>query len=212
MRGLVLLCLVATACTEDVGDGPNFASAGGSSPTSASASGSSSSGAGATGDTTSGGGTSTAGATTGASGSTGGTSDDPTGATSTTGSETSAVSGASESTSGGSGPSGGGTPLDPDLDVPSEGESCMFPGSLNECPGVATVCRFYTAEEGRCESCDNCGNLNAACTTGTDCDILFSCYAGRCTNFCQLGTPSCGPVENCLDIGHPTHGVCDPFA
>jgi hypothetical protein len=160
MRGLVLLCLVATACTEDVGDGPNFASAGGSSPTSASASGSSSSGAGATGDTT----------------------------------------------------SGGGTPLDPDLDVPSEGESCMFPGSLNECPGVATVCRFYTAEEGRCESCDNCGNLNAACTTGTDCDILFSCYAGRCTNFCQLGTPSCGPVENCLDIGHPTHGVCDPFA
>jgi hypothetical protein len=41
---------------------------------------------------------------------------------------------------------------------------------------------------------------------------LFSCYAGRCTNFCTLGTVECGPVEDCLDIGHPTHGVCDPFA
>lgn len=82
---------------------------------------------------------------------------------------------------------------------------------MNECPGIS-VCRFYTAEEGRCESCDTCGNLNAPCTEGTDCDILFACYAGRCTNICQLGTFSCGPIEDCLDVGHATHGVCDPFA
>jgi hypothetical protein len=104
-----------------------------------------------------------------------------------------------------------GDPLDPDLDIPNGGEQCTTPGDLNECPGIA-VCRFATTEYGLCESCDACGNLNAACVEGTDCDILFSCYAGRCTNFCTLGTFECGPVEDCLDIGHPTQGVCDPFA
>jgi hypothetical protein len=104
-----------------------------------------------------------------------------------------------------------GDPLDPDLDIPNGGEQCTTPGDLNECPGIA-VCRFATTEYGLCESCDACGNLNAACVEGTDCDILFSCYAGRCTNFCTLGTFECGPVEDCLDIGHPTRGVCDPFA
>jgi len=105
----------------------------------------------------------------------------------------------------------GGDPLDPDLDIPNGGEECTTPGDLNECPGIA-VCRFATTEHGLCESCDACGNLNAPCVEGTDCDILFSCYAGRCTNFCTLGTFECGPIEDCLDIGHPTHGVCDPFA
>jgi len=104
-----------------------------------------------------------------------------------------------------------GDPLDPDLDIPDGGEPCTTPGSLTECPGIA-VCRFATTEQGLCESCDDCGNLNAPCSEGTDCDILFSCYAGHCTNFCTLGTFECGPVEACLDIGHPTMGVCDPFA
>lgn len=104
-----------------------------------------------------------------------------------------------------------GTPLDPDLDIPDGGEQCDYPGDLQSCPGIA-VCRFATAEYGLCESCDACGNLFAPCVEGTDCDILFSCYAGSCTNFCTLGTFECGPVEDCLDIGHPTRGVCDPFA
>jgi hypothetical protein len=107
--------------------------------------------------------------------------------------------------------SGAGTPLDPLLDIPDVGEQCDYPGDLQSCPGIA-VCRFATAEYGLCESCDACGNLNAPCAEGTDCDILFSCYAGHCTNFCTLGTFECGPVEACLDVGHPTRGVCDPFA
>jgi hypothetical protein len=105
-----------------------------------------------------------------------------------------------------------GTPLDPDLDIPNGGEQCDYPGDLQQCAGVATVCRFATAEYGLCESCDACGNLFDPCVEGTDCDILFSCYAGSCTNFCTLGLSECGPVEDCLDIGHPTRGVCDPFA
>jgi hypothetical protein len=115
----------------------------------------------------------------------------------------------SEASSSSSGAELPGDPLDPSLDVPEEGESCTTPGSLVECPGIA-VCRFATTEQGLCESCDGCGNLGAACSEGTDCDILFSCYDGRCTNFCQLGTYDCGPIEDCLDIGHDTYGVCDP--
>lgn len=118
---------------------------------------------------------------------------------------TSSVSGTESSES------GAGTPLDPLLDVPDVGEQCEYPGDLQSCPGIS-VCRFATAEYGLCESCDACGNLNAACVEGTDCDILFSCYAGRCTNFCTLGQSECGPVDACLDVGHPTRGVCDPFA
>jgi hypothetical protein len=125
--------------------------------------------------------------------------------TSSADSSTSPVSGTESSDS------GAGTPLDPLLDIPDAGEQCDYPGDLQSCPGIA-VCRFATAEYGLCESCDACGNLNAPCVEGTDCDILFSCYAGHCTNFCTLGTFECGPVEACLDIGHPTRGVCDPFA
>ncbi|MBC8068215.1 MAG: hypothetical protein IAG13_07770 [Deltaproteobacteria bacterium] len=117
-------------------------------------------------------------------------------------------SGISDSSSSGGGE---GTALDPQLDIPDMGEHCTNPGDLNECPGIS-VCRFATVEYGICESCDNCGNLNAPCVEGTDCDILFSCFAGACTNFCTLGTFECGPVEDCLDVGHPTRGVCNPFA
>lgn len=105
---------------------------------------------------------------------------------------------------------GGGGGLDPDLDTPpASATPCSTPGGMSDCPGIA-VCRFFSATEGRCESCTECGNLGDPCTEGTDCDILFACFEGRCTNICPLGTFYCGPVEDCLNVGHPTHGVCRP--
>ena len=222
MRGslLVVSVLLLGACTEGTGGGPSFGSGSGS-PTGAGTMTSSAEGSsGPSGTAGSGDEATSAGPNTDTSDATSAGESDPTsddnGATSEAESTTSGVT-STDPTAESSGDTSGdptvdGTPLHPELDVPDEGESCTLPGSLNECPGVGTVCRFYTAEEGRCESCDNCGNLNAPCTNGTDCDILFSCFAGRCTNFCQLGTFSCGPIEDCLDIGHATHGVCDPFA
>lgn len=142
---------------------------------------------------------------------------DPSAPGSTSADESSSAATAATAESGSEGASseassgGDGTPLDPELDVPDMGEHCTNPGDLQECAGIA-VCRFATVEYGICESCDACGNLNDPCVQGTDCDILFMCYAGSCTNFCTLGTFECGPVEACLDIGHPTLGVCDPFA
>lgn len=218
---LAVSILLSVACTEDIGGGPSFGSGSGSptggTTTSPSAGGSSgpSGSAGSTGEATSAG-DATSGTPTDTSGGESSPTTTNNGSTDDGGSATdsgvTSMDPTAESTGDPSGdPTVDGTPLDPDLDVPDEGESCSFPGNLNECPGIA-VCRFYTAEEGRCESCEGCGNLNAPCTQGTDCDILFSCFAGRCTNFCELGTFSCGPIEDCLDIGHATHGVCDPFA
>lgn len=133
-----------------------------------------------------------------------------TGSADATGSDGVATDDASDSGSGGSTGDGfPGDPLHPDLDVPNRGEACTTPGSLSRCPALE-VCRFHTTEQGRCESCDACGNLGAPCTEGTDCDILFACFQGTCTNICPLGTFACGPVEDCLDVGHPTHGVCRP--
>ncbi len=136
---------------------------------------------------------------------------DATAADDTTGAVGDASAASDSSSSSDGSDSAAGTPLDPLLDIPDGGQQCDYPGDLNECPGIA-VCRFATVEYGLCESCEQCGNLNAACTQGDECDILFSCYAGHCTNFCTLGTFECGPVEACLDVGHPTRGVCDPFA
>lgn len=100
--------------------------------------------------------------------------------------------------------------LDPRLAVPPAGNDvCDLPGDLNFCPGIS-VCRFYDAAEGRCESCTACGNLYDTCNSGDDCDILFACYDGYCTNFCTLGTYGCGPIEDCLAVGHPLYGVCRP--
>lgn len=101
--------------------------------------------------------------------------------------------------------------LDPRLDIPPAGAPvCSTPGASCSAGGDPGVCRFFSATEGRCESCSDCGNLGASCTDGTECDILFACFAGRCTNICPLGTFYCGPVEDCLDVGHPTYGVCRP--
>ena len=105
----------------------------------------------------------------------------------------------------------GGGGLSSDLSLPDpSGTPCTSPGSLGECPGIE-VCRFFTPTEGRCETCGPCGNLNDPCTASDQCDILFMCFRGRCTNFCTLGTFECGAIEDCVDIGHPTRGVCVPF-
>jgi hypothetical protein len=55
--------------------------------------------------------------------------------------------------------------------------------------------------------------LAAACSSsgnGAECDILFACYNGFCTNFCHIGTTECGYPDDCLDVGCSTHdiGVC----
>jgi len=93
--------------------------------------------------------------------------------------------------------------------VPSaSGEVCHTPGDItNECPSLQ-VCRFFSSLEGRCEGCSPCGNLHVSCSTSSECDILFTCFSGKCTNICQLGTGYCGPVEACLDVGYPGYGVC----
>lgn len=104
---------------------------------------------------------------------------------------------------------GGG--LDPDLRLPSSaGPACSTPGSEKECPGPS-MCRLASPTAGRCESCTNCGNLNELCNASNECDILFQCFRGRCTNFCQLGAYGCGSaISDCLDVGHPTVGMCRP--
>jgi len=104
------------------------------------------------------------------------------------------------------------TPLDPQLATPpASNQPCTWPGSMGECDGIA-VCRHYVAEESRCESCEPCGNLNAFCSASIECDILFTCFQGRCTAACSFETPqTCGVPTDCIDVGHPTHGVCRPF-
>jgi hypothetical protein len=100
--------------------------------------------------------------------------------------------------------------MDPGLVLPGPGgASCTTPGSSTSC-GYLEVCRIAGPNSGRCESCDNCGNLGAYCTTNRDCDILFQCYQHTCTNICPLGTSYCGPVADCLDVGNSKYGVCKP--
>lgn len=86
--------------------------------------------------------------------------------------------------------SGGG--LDPRLDVPpASNEPCSSPRSLSECSGIA-VCRFYSATEGRCESCTACGNLFASCASGEDCDILFVCFEASAPTSARWARASAG--------------------
>lgn len=101
--------------------------------------------------------------------------------------------------------------MDPDLDLPDpSGATCSTPGSSAGC-GALEVCRIADANGGRCESCTSCNNLNQPCSQSSDCDILFQCYAGVCTNICPLGTTYCGAVGDCLDVGNASYGVCNPF-
>ncbi len=120
------------------------------------------------------------------------------------------------SASGGSGGTsasggGGGTgALDPNLSVPNpSGQPCTTPGYGTGCPSLQ-VCRISGPNQGTCESCTQCGNLGASCGSSAQCDILFQCYLGKCTNICPLGTSYCGPPQDCLNVGHATHGVCKP--
>jgi hypothetical protein len=108
-------------------------------------------------------------------------------------------------------PGGGGSGLDPDLSLPDpSGQVCDQPGvGAPECP-AGEVCRYFTSTEGRCEGCTMCGNLGASCTATNQCDTLFECYKGQCTNFCTLGSTECGAPADCINIGHATRGVCRP--
>lgn len=101
--------------------------------------------------------------------------------------------------------------LDPLLSLPDPSGVPCVPGLASEigCPALS-VCRLSSPSGGRCESCTDCGNLGNSCSSGKDCDILFECYAGKCVNFCLLGSYNCGPIENCVNVGHPTLGVCKP--
>ncbi|MCK6548901.1 hypothetical protein L6R52_23860 [Myxococcota bacterium] len=99
--------------------------------------------------------------------------------------------------------------LDPRLSpADGAGQSCQYVSGSGEC-GLAEVCRFYSPLEGRCESCTNCGNLHDPCARSSDCDIVFVCFEGVCTNFCVLGAQSCGK-QPCIDVGYPNTGVCAP--
>ena len=109
----------------------------------------------------------------------------------------------------GSGQAGSSTGLDPDLSIPPSGTPCMTPGYGTGGCGSLEVCRISSATGGTCEGGGG-GNLNAFCSAGLDCDILFECYLGRCTNFCTVGTSECGLTADCIDVGNKIKGVCKP--
>jgi hypothetical protein len=119
--------------------------------------------------------------------------------------------GGTAATAGTAGSGGTSSALDPALGLPDpSGTPCSTPGYGTGCPS-GQICRISDANAGRCEGCSPCGNLNVSCAKSSDCDILFQCYAGKCTNICPLGTSYCGSVADCLDVGHATHGVCKPY-
>ena len=143
--------------------------------------------------------------------------DDPTGGAQTDGStgtdtpngSTSSM-GMTDGTTGGAGACMGAA-LDAALEVPPLCEpTCNAIGFGSDCPGIE-ICRLKDSQTAVCESCEPCGNLHAPCTASSQCDILFTCYLGQCTAMCDFNTPqTCGNPMACTDVGHPTHGVCDP--
>lgn len=104
-----------------------------------------------------------------------------------------------------------GAPLNAQLEVPPVCEpTCNSIGFGNDC-GLAEICRLKDSATAVCESCVQCGNLHAPCTATDQCDILFTCFMGQCTAMCDFDTPqTCGVPAACTDVGHPTHGVCNP--
>ncbi len=212
-----LATLAATACT--VGDdGDPFPSVNSGSAT-ATASGPSSTGSGGEGSGPSGG-TSNSGEQGSEDGSsTGGWSPgDPTTTTSADGSTGADAESSGGVVTAGSESSGGsegacmGAPLHPQLVVPPLCEpTCTSIGFGNDCPVLGEYCRLRDSQTAVCESCDACGNLHDPCVTTADCDIIFTCFMGQCTAQCDLSTPqTCGNPAACTNVGHPTHGVCDP--
>ncbi len=101
-------------------------------------------------------------------------------------------------------PDGG---LDPNLAVPPHSnQACTWPGSAS-CGGPRG-CRFWSPHEGRCSGCSPCNLVGDPCVRDDDCDIIFACYRGFCTNYC-LRSSGCGGIPaDCIDVGHPDWGVC----
>ncbi len=197
MRRVAIVCVFSSACAIGGGDADRDDNGGTGTPTTTS------SGAGSGGSTSG----STGGST--ASSSSGGASG---GGPTTGGGSTVGGAGGTPSSGGapGSGGSGGVGMLDPDLDLPaSGGDPCTTPGLSSGCPSLQ-VCRISGPNSGTCESCTSCNNLLQPCSQSSDCDILFQCYQGQCTNICPLGTTACGAPQDCVDVGHATHGVCWP--
>jgi hypothetical protein len=101
------------------------------------------------------------------------------------------------------------TGLDPDLELPdANGAVCSKIGAIGTGCGGGMGCRIATTDAGRCEGCVVCNGLNQGCTSSNQCDTLFQCFNGKCRGYCRLGTTECGAVEDCVDVGHDTHGVC----
>ncbi len=125
----------------------------------------------------------------------------------TTGSD----SGTGDSTGGGMVGPCGGQALDPQLEVPPLCQpACVSIGFSNDCP-AGQICRLKDSATSVCENCITCGNSGAACSASNECNILFTCFKGQCALMCDLSTPQvCGNPAACTDVGHPTHGACDP--
>lgn len=105
----------------------------------------------------------------------------------------------------------GGMALDPQLAVPPLCmPTCVSIGFSNDCP-AGNICRLEDSATAVCEGCTTCGNLDDPCTASNECDIVFTCFRGQRTAMCDLDTPqTCGNPAACTDVGHPTHGACDP--
>lgn len=112
---------------------------------------------------------------------------------------------------------GGGTGLDPEVTLPDQNEPvCYAPGNTTVCGGVK-ACRMYSPTEGRCDDCypqGRCSGLvKSPCSDSLDCDVNLQCFRGRCTLYCSLQYKTeCGGIPSrCIDVGHQTMGLCDPF-
>lgn len=213
-RGLLIaVATLLAACSVDSGGFSGVMTEGGSASASSPSAATQSSE-----DTTEGSGTTDAGDMT-ASGtqSSGSASVDTTASADTTASDdagaTSTSTGGAESETGSETGAGacGGAPLNAQLAVPPLcAPTCTSIGSGADCAGI-TICRLKDTQTAVCESCAPCGNLHALCTQTSECDILFTCFMGQCTAMCDFDTPqTCGNPAACTDVGHPTHGVCDP--
>lgn len=140
------------------------------------------------------------------------------GSTGSGGSGTSGA-GASGSSGGGSGPGidqdaapdGANTGLSPDLSLAADDGTICADGALGYggC-GAGQACRFYSPSENHCDPVGG-ALLGDSCADSSECDSLFVCFMGQCSNFCTLGTTECGAPTDCVDVGHPNKGACLPF-
>ena len=100
--------------------------------------------------------------------------------------------------------------MDPDLGLPDgNGPPCSNVGASCNADGEPGVCRIYSQDEGRCESCTGCVGLDQPCQQSSDCDIIFQCYQGTCHNLCDRGFGCSGEPEWCVDVGSGEYGVCE---